>query len=161
MFKGNKKEFALAPEGPQQLVCVDVIDLGEQETAFGLKPKVRITFQTKALDPKSGKPYRVSEQLTNSLHEKAKLRKFLESWLGRKLTKDEVEVGFDEEKLLIGRNAFASIVHSAPNASGQVYANLGSIMPLPPGMPDIQAIDYDRVKDRPARDGQQQQAASY
>jgi hypothetical protein len=153
MFKGNKKEYSLCPAGAQQLVCVDVVDLGMQETQFGEKAKVRIVWQTAALDPKNGKPYRISGQYTNSLNEKATLRKTLESWLGRKLTLDEIENGFNPDTLLIGLNAFASIVHSAPNPQGGVFANIGSIMPIPPAMAKISAIEYDRVKDRKPKDG--------
>jgi hypothetical protein len=154
VFNGSsgKKDFDPCPEGPQQLVCVDVVDLGILPTQYGDKPKVRVVFYTADIDPITQKPYRVSGQYTNSLHEKAGLRKTLESWWGRKLTPEEADGNVDPEAL-IGKNAFASIVHSSTlGKNGKPYANLGSIMPLPKGMPELKVpADFVRTKDKPAK----------
>jgi hypothetical protein len=63
---------------------------------------------------------------TLSLHEKASLRKTIESWLGRKLTAKEEEEGYDP-------------IASAPKVTGQfsgtTYSNItfGDTVPLPYG----------------------------
>ena len=126
--------FNPAPEGPQQAVCVDVVDLGMEEEQRGedeakLKPKVRIMWHSVEVDPETKKPYAIVEKYTLSLHEKAKLRATLESWRGKKFTDEEAE-GFDLETLL-GVNAYISIVHN------KQWANISAIMPLPKGMPSI------------------------
>jgi hypothetical protein len=143
-LNGSGGSYSKCPEGPQQLVCVDVIDLGIVDGKFGPKPKVRLVFQTADVDETSGRPYRVSKQYSNSLNEKATLRKDIESWLGKKLTTDQARDGIDPEGL-IGMNAYGNIVHSEDGE----WANLNSLMPLPRGTAPITAIDYTRVKDRP------------
>ncbi|MHA1379626.1 MAG: hypothetical protein ACTSRG_14730 [Candidatus Helarchaeota archaeon] len=45
-----------------------------------------------------------------SLHAKATMRKFLESWRGKKFTKEELE-GFDLQKIL-GKPCQLQIIHS-------------------------------------------------
>jgi hypothetical protein len=154
-WKNSQKDYPICPEGPQQLVCVDVIDLGIKHNEQYQKDehKVRIVYQTAEADDRNV-PYRVSGQFTVSLHEKAKLRKTLESWFGRKLSKDEVEGQGIDPETLIGLNGFANIVHN-PGNNGKTYANVDSLMPLPKNLPKISARDYVRVKDRPAKPGQQ------
>lgn len=154
-FFSGKARFPLCPEGLQQLICCDFIDLGMKETEYGEKHKVRIVWQTADLEPKSGKPYRVSKQYTASLHEKATLRKDLEAWLKRKLTPQEADEGEFDPEQLIGINAMGMIVHSDDGK----YANIQAIMPLDKRYtPLTEVVDYVRVKDRPA-DGQAQKSA--
>lgn len=144
------KQWPTCPEGPQQVVCVDIIDLGLKQTDYGEKHKVRLVFQTKDLDEESGAPFQIGRQVTASLHEKATLSKMIESWTGKKLTDEDREVGVSED-LLLGANGYANVVHN--ENAGKTYANIDSIMPLPKGMAKIQAVAYIRAKDRPARDG--------
>ena len=145
--------FNPAPEGPQQAVCVDVVDLGMVEEQWGdnepqLKPKVRLMWHSIEIDPDTKKPYSIVEKYTLSLHEKAKLRAVLESWRGKKFTDEEAE-GFDLETLL-GVNAYLSIVHH------KGYGNISAIMPLPKGMPSIpitkgfvRKVDRDATPTKP------------
>ena len=145
--------FNPAPEGPQQAVCVDVVDLGMEEEQWGedepkLKEKVRIMWHSVEVDPETKKPYSIVEKYTLSLHEKAKLRATLESWRGKKFTDEEAE-GFDLETLL-GVNAYISIVHN------KQWANISAIMPLPKGMPPIpitkgfvRKVDRDATPTKP------------
>lgn len=136
--KRPNTSFTPAPEGPQQAVCVDVVDLGLVEQNFGsdegdatLKPMVRIVWHSAEIDPATGKPYTISNRYTLSLHEKANLRKHLESWRGRVFTEAELD-GFDLETV-IGANAYIQIVHKV-SGKGQTFANIASIMSLPKGM---------------------------
>jgi len=78
------------------------------------------------------------------LHEKSALRKDLESWRGKKFTRDE-EMGFDIERL-IGVNCLLNITHN--EVGDRTYANIVSIMPLAKGMRPITVREYVRKVDR-------------
>ena len=147
--KGEGRDFQPAPAGVHQAVCVDVVDLGMLDVTWQgqtkRQHKINVAWQI-AEDREDGKPFLVFKRYTLSLHEKAGLRKDLESWLGRKLTRDD-EHGFDVESM-IGKNCLLNITH---NDSGEkVYANVSSVNPLMKGMPPISARDYVRKVDRPA-----------
>lgn len=141
--------FRPCPTGSHAAVCCDVVDLGFVKTNYAGKEKsqhkVNIIWQVdEARD--DGKPYRVQKRYTLSLHEKAALRKDLESWRGRPFSEDELE-GFDLEDL-ISAPAMLSVIHNAQG--GSVFANVSAIMRLPRGMkpPEVDR-EYVRVIDRP------------
>lgn len=144
---GDGKTFTPAPAGLHQAVCVDVVDMGLLEVTYAGKTKkqhkVRIVWQLD-LDTDDLKPFTVQKRYTLSLHEKATLRKELESWRGRPFTDEEL-AGFDLEKLL-GANAQVNVQHTTKN--GETYANVISIVPLGRGMQKLTPRDYVRVKDR-------------
>ena len=146
---GHSQDFEPCPAGPQRLVCCDVVDLGMVDVLWQGKTKrqhkMQIRWQSEKTT-KDGKPALLVQRYTLSMHEKATLRKILESWRGRPFGSDEEAEAFDIEKV-IGANAYGNIMHSTKGDS--TYANLASIMPLPPGMPKLAVKDYDRVKDRP------------
>ena len=144
--------FTPCPAGTHISVCVDVVDLGLIKTEYGGKAKtqhkIRVVWQTGERRD-DGKPFYASKRYTLSLHEKAALRKDLESWRGRAFTSEELE-GWDVEAVL-GAAAMLSVIHAASN--GSVYANVASVMRPPKGMA-LPAIDntYVRVKDRKPED---------
>jgi hypothetical protein len=140
----NSKEFTPAPAGTHQAVCVDVVDLGVEETQWGKKHKVRIKWQIDE-DMESGKPFLVQKKYTASLHEKANLRHDLESWRGRAFTESEL-AQFDLENL-IGANCLVNIIHK-PGSKGGTFANIASIGQLVKGMPKMTSREYTRDKDR-------------
>jgi hypothetical protein len=138
--------FVPCPAGPHAAVCVDVIDLGKLPNSFkdgALVHKVRLVWQV-AEKKEDGKPYLVQKQYTASLHEKASLRKDLESWRGRAFTREEAG-GFDVEQL-IGAPCLINVQHV--DRAGSTYANVTSIMRLPKGMPQVTPAGYVRKKDR-------------
>jgi hypothetical protein len=146
----DSTNYTPAPEGVHQAVCVDVIDKGMVETkGFDGKPPkkkhmVSIAWQIDETRD-DGKRYLVYRRYTLSLNEKASLRKDLESWRGRKFTRDE-EMGFDVEKL-IGVNCMLNIQH---NVSGEkTYANVVSVMPLHKSLTSrkLDPLDYVRESD--------------
>jgi hypothetical protein len=145
---GDSATFTPAPEGVHQAVCVDVIDKGMVETkGFDGKPPrkkhmVSIAWQIDEVRD-DGKRFLVYRRYTLSLNEKASLRKDLESWRGRKFTRDE-EMGFDVEKL-IGVNCMLNIQH---NQSGEkTYANVVSVMPLHKSLASTKLAPLDYVRD--------------
>ena len=147
--KNNQREYTPAPEGLHQAVCVDVVDLGLEETKWGKKEKVRIAWQTEATysdeNTQKEKRFVVVSKYTLSLNEKATLRHHLEAWRGKKFTKEELR-GFDLE-VLIGANCQLQIIHNIAD-DGRTYANIQAVVPLGKGMTKLQPLEYTRVKDR-------------
>lgn len=146
---GESKSHTPAPSGLHQAVCVDAIDMGVLEVTYSGKTKkqhkIRLAWQIDELRD-DGKRFVVQKRYTCSLHEKATLRKELESWRGKPFTEDELRGGFDLEKLL-GVNCQINVQHVQAQ-SGETYANVVSIVPLGKGMTKIAALDYVRDKDR-------------
>ena len=99
-------------------------------------------------DRDDGKPFHVQKRYTLSLHEKAGLRKDLESWRGKPFSDTELQ-GFDVENLL-GVAAMLNIVHAV--VQGSTFANIASIMRLAKGMQAPTVRDYVRVCDRPTEE---------
>lgn len=145
---GGNPDFLPAPAGTHAAVCCDIIDLGVLKVNYGGKEKsqhkVRIVWQLAELRPSDGKPFQASKRYTNSLHEKASLRKDLESWRGRAFSEEELK-GFDLEKLL-SIPAFLNIIHAQKGSD--TYANVVGIMRLPKQMEAPQVRDYVRMCDR-------------
>lgn len=144
----SNRDFIPAPAGVHPAVCCDVVDLGVLEVTFGGKTKkqhkVRVVWQIEEVMA-DNKPYLVQKRYTLSLHEKAALRKDLESWRGRPFTPEELS-GFDLENL-IAAPALLNVVHN-PGREGGVFANIASIMKLPKGMTQLTVHDYIRVCER-------------
>jgi hypothetical protein len=137
-----------APAGTHAAVCVDVIDLGVIEVTYMNKThrqhKIVIAWQIdENLD--DGKPFLVRRRYTCSLHEKATLRRDLESWRGQGFTDKELQ-SFDLEAL-IGTPCLLNIIHETRN--GSIFANVAGVMKLPRGMTAPVPRDYTRVCDRP------------
>lgn len=140
-----RSTYTAAPEGLHAAVCVDVVNLGIVAGAYGTKHKVRIVWQLDAQDDEHGRRFDVARVYTLSLHERAALRKDLESWRGKKFTEVELD-GFDLEKL-IGVNAQVAVTHDLGD-DGTTYANVSTVVPPVKGAPKLQPRDYVRAKDR-------------
>lgn len=138
--------YTPAPEGLHLAVCVDVIDLGIVQTTWGDRHKVRLVWQIEEEDSQRLRRFECRKQYNLTLHEKATLRKDLESWRGRKFSDAELK-GFDLEKLL-GVNCQLQVVHDITD-EGSIFANVQAIVPAPKNTPKLLPMDYVRVKDRP------------
>jgi len=147
--------FVPCPSGTWSAVCCDVVDLGVLKVTFGGKDKqqhkIYISWQIEENMP-DGKPFLVSKRYTLSLHEKAGLRKDLESWRGKAFTDEECE-GFDVEKL-IGVPCFLNVLQE--KKGDDTYSNVKAIMRLPRGTPALAVRDYVRVVDREPQAGAEQ-----
>ena len=155
--EGSNKTYTPHPEGQFAARCIDVVDMGWQKTDYGPKYKVRVVFycgekeEREFEDGKKMMPLTISCFFTASLHEKAILRAFLESWRGKAFTSEEAQA-FDLEKML-GAVAFIQVTHHHAN-NGKTYANVKSIMKLPQGMtPPSVPADYERVCEREGWEG--------
>lgn len=154
---GGGEDFLPCPDGMHPAICVDVIDLGEEETPFldprtGQKkkaPKIKIVWQLHPLDEHGnvvlrvdGKPFRVNQFYTLSLGSKANLRKDLEAWRGKPFTDDDLKNGFDVE-VLIGVQCQLGILNKPGKKDPtKTYANVVSIAPKHRADPKI-VIDPD------------------
>lgn len=144
-------DFILAPSGQFQAVAAEILDLGYSEKTYkapdGTENKrnvheIQYVFQLNKVDTESGKRFEVrSRPMNTNLSDKATLRDFLRQWRGHDLLDTEkVAPGIDLE-MLVGKNCLISVIHN--KVGDKTYANIGSIMPLVEGMPEIQSLNYE------------------
>jgi len=139
----NGGEYIPHPEGVHDAVCVDVIDLGMEDTEWQglhkMKPKVRIVFETESLTPE-GKPMTIGKKFTASLNQKAKLNEFLGKWRGKPLAVGE---NIDLDKLL-GANC-RLVVSSIQDNDGKVFSVIDAVTKPTPGKKLVPSGSYDRA----------------
>ncbi len=127
-------DFEICPAGNYAARCYSMIDLGicAKGGAYpGESHQMRWAFELSETMA-DGKPFSISEKLTVSLHEKARLYQRLISWRGRAFTDEELE-GFDLKKVA-GAPCLINVVHTKSKDGAKTYANIASISPLPKGM---------------------------
>lgn len=141
-------DFKKVPEGTHQAVCDMVVDLGNQVTEYNgeksIKSQVFIRWQVPSMrvqyTDKDGNevegPMSIGKVYTNSLSEKANLRKDLQGWRNRAFTKDELK-GFDIRK--VAGTCCQIIVTHREGRNGNVYANVTGVAGWPGGLPRIEA----------------------
>lgn len=144
---GGESNFTnkIAPVGMHVARIYQIIDLGttEQGGQFGgKKRKVQIIFELPLemaiFDPEKGEqPYYVRGMYTLSMHEKATLRKDVQSMIGKSLTDDEAKK-FNIFTLL-GKECMVNVIHRT--SGDKTYANVQTITPLPKGMNCPDAIN--------------------
>ncbi len=154
-----KESFSKAPAGQYQAVCAEVVDLGFSDREYtnqqtGVKEtrtvhEIQYHFQLNKADAETGKRYEIrTKKLNLILSEKSNLRAFLTQWRGHDLTPEELRPpGVDVD--LTGRNALIQVIHT--QSGDKTYANIGSIMPLMEGMPEI-TTDEHYQKKQPSAD---------
>jgi hypothetical protein len=142
MITNVKLQFELAGEGDHRAVLADVVDLGKEETEYGVKDRVQFRWlvEQKGSD---GKPLMVRQRPHNkSMHEKANLRQDIKRLIG----KDPGD-SFDPETLL-GENAILNIEHYTKD--GRTYANVVMIRRPTTGDPVLKIPDgFERAKVMP------------
>lgn len=157
----NESTFTPAPEGQWRAVCCDVVDLGMVKTEWNgvtkNQHKIRVVFQIEEINPENNKPFLIQRRFTLSMHEKAALRQFLESWRGKAYTEDQAKDGIDVE-LMVGQNAVIQIAHA--QRGGSTWADILSIMKPMKGQEPLAVTDYVRVIDRPVDNGKAKAATA-
>jgi hypothetical protein len=149
------KPFQLPPAGVHSAVCVDVIDEGMKPNPYKNddgtpKPdqhKISLVWQINRL-MENGKRFSIRQWFTNSIYsgngKKSNLRGILDSW-GIVLSAEQnlgIEL-YDTEEV-IGRPCLLNIIYEQSKDGTKTYANVGSIMPLPDGMPVLRPENYVR-----------------
>ena len=127
------------PAGTFPARCYKIMHLGTSwdERLQKMQNKIRLDWElpteTKIFDPEKGEqPLSISKDYTLSMNEKSNLCKDLESWKGKKFTDPEAEA-FDITSVL-GNDCLINIAHKVSNSSGNVYAYVASVVPMPKGM---------------------------
>ena len=132
--------FELVPSGNHVARCYSMVEIGTVTDDYMGTPKslhkVRVSwelpFKKKVFDPSKGEqPFSIHKEYTLSMHEKSNLRHDLESWRGKGFSEAEAKA-FDITKLL-GKPCMLNIIHKTAN-SGNSYAQVSSITPIPEGM---------------------------
>lgn len=138
----NEKKREPIPDGVYQAVATGVIDLGTQFNEHFQKssrqvlfiweiPELLIKFEKNGLEVEA--PRVISKKYTASWHEKANLRKDLQSWRGRAFTEDEMQ-SFDISTV-VGKNCMLQIINTTKD--GKQYSNIASILPLYSGLKNV------------------------
>ncbi len=157
MPKAEKKgqdfpDREIADAGMHPSRCISVIDLGTQTEEFKgekkLMSKVLLTFElvdtAYVLNEEKGEqPFVLSITRTNSISEKATLRKDILNWRNKPFTPEEEENGFDIN-VLAGKPCILNVIHKAgKNKKGEpkTYANISSINPPMKGMTIKQPVN--------------------
>jgi hypothetical protein len=141
---GGSQTRQIAPEGAYPARCYQIIDKGTtfDEKWGNKKRKVQLLFELPSetavfSEDKGEQPFYVKGVFNLTMGEKASLRKFIESWIGKKLT-DAQAADFDITKLL-GHPGMINIAHNGKE--DRVYANIMGISPLPKGFACPPAIN--------------------
>lgn len=147
MVQATESKFTPHPEGQFPARCVDVINLGERLQTFGgkvsIKPKLALVFRT-GQRRDDGECYEIACEFTASLHEKAGLRAFMESWRGKTFTAADIASGVDLGKME-GAKALISVVHQV-SGTGRTYGKIQSVMRLPAGLEVPDTGTYKRAE---------------
>lgn len=138
--------FKPAPEGICKAVCVDVVEMDNVSTAYGIKDLVRIVWETDNLMD-DGRPFLASKRYSKTINIKSNLRKALRAWRGKDYTDEELD-NFDIEKV-IGASCQLNIVHEV-GKDGNTYANIDAIIKSKEKLEPTGR--YIRIKDRPEQE---------
>lgn len=125
-----KSNYTPTPAGQHLVRCIQIIDLGLQQTMYGVKDQLLITWELVNELMDDGRPFVTSRRYTKTISDKSRLKQDLESWRGCTFTEQEREE-FDPRTLL-GKSAMLNILHETKD--GKVYANIVSITPVPAGV---------------------------
>ena len=138
ILKQETNDYALHPEGgPYQAVVSEVRLLEDVETAFGIKNKVLLIFQTSELTKNhdesvtDDRPMTVASSVNATLSEKGRLMTFLSQQVPASELKELLASGeVDVEGRLKGTQWMLSVEHN--EANGRTYANITNAMKAPP-----------------------------
>lgn len=134
--KDSGGSFEAHPEGQYAAVCADVVNFGIRVEDFpGSEPrevaKAALVFVS-GQRQENGELTIVTVEMTLSMHEKANMRRFLESWRGKSYSAQQAEAGVPLHKLQ-GQAALMSI-EQITTKRGRLFAKVSSISPLPKDM---------------------------
>ena len=144
--KDNAKEFLPLSAGTHVARICGIIHIGTiTDNIKGTditRNRVFISFEVPSELQENGKPYTIGQEFTLSMNKQGNLLPFIESLLGKKLSKEECKEY--DVFTLIGHAGMINVIHSAPTSEGVVYANIKSVSPLPKGTvcPDVIVEPY-------------------
>jgi hypothetical protein len=131
---GDPGSFEVPPADNHAAVCVGLVNLGTQtKKGYQGAPdrdvhEIALFWELVDCRRKDGSNFVVGKSYTFSLHEKATLRKIVESWIGRKF-KDKEK--FDISTLL-GKSCLLGVIHEEKGE--RTYYKVDTVAKLPPKM---------------------------
>jgi len=137
--RGSSREPV--PAGTYPARCYKIIHfgtipdtyMGEQKMTNKIRLDWELPTEMRTFDPEKGEqPLSISKDYTLSMNEKANLCRDLESWRGKQFT-DEEAVDFDIASVA-GKECMINVAHKVSASSGNVYAYVASVSPMPKGM---------------------------
>lgn len=147
----------LPPDGAHKALCVAIVDLGQEETAYGLKPKVQVVWALGAVND-DGEHFLSMKKYTPVLNDKSNLSAMLKS------TKVKIETLSD----LVGTQC-TIMTQQEEAKNGKTYANISGMMSgkdfkitgkvaLPPWFADytedqIIMLDGVEIREKESSDG--------
>jgi hypothetical protein len=160
---GGGGDYTPPPTGVHPALCVDVVDLGMQKTPFKdektgepkIVHQIQIYWQLHPEDDEGnvlkrddGLPFLATKFYTLSLHEKANLRQDLDNWRGKPFTEEQLEEGFDVEKL-IGAQCQLTLVEKKKK-NGDTFVAVAGVAPKHRRDPEIDpSPDFKRQLEIP------------
>ncbi|MDF1573549.1 MAG: hypothetical protein P1P82_18240, partial [Bacteroidales bacterium] len=124
-----------APVGVYPARCYKIMHIGTVPNNYDgtMRNTIRIDWELptlmKVFDMDKGEqPLSISKDYTASFNEKSNLYNDLSSWLGDLSGVNEFEI-----EQILGRECYINIQHKTSKSSGNTYAFIAAIMPLPPG----------------------------
>lgn len=131
-------DFTPPPAGVFPAICYRFIDLGTQTSNFQgqikHQRKIMLSWEITDTDEKmdDGRPFTISQRFTWSMHEKAGLRKTLESWRGKAFEDSDFGEGGFDAKNLVGAPCMLSITRV--EKEGKTFSNISAVTKLPKGL---------------------------
>lgn len=128
-------DYQLPPAGNHMARCFRLVDVGTQQYEYnGTQKEARRLYISWELCHEldvDGKPFIISQRYTRSLHEKAALRRDLDSWRGRPFTQDELQ-SFNLVSI-IDKPCMLNVIHKT-STKGKDFADVASVAAFPKGM---------------------------
>lgn len=119
------------PTGTHKAMCVQIVDQGTKEGAYGTYYSYRFVFEVRDKQDPSN-PYLIAEQVILSLSPKAPLRKMLASWRGRDFNAQEISDYSKDIDLLfknvVGKGCMISVI--AVTKNDKTYHNVNAVLSL-------------------------------
>lgn len=130
----SQGDYTPPPAGTHAAICTRVIDLGSQDTNFGVKHQVMLMWELPEELMTDGRPFIVSQKYTWSMSEKATLRKHLESWRGVSFKESDFGEGGFDIKNILGVGCLLNIINEENKNTGKTYSKVTGVSKLPKSM---------------------------
>ena len=130
-------DYELIPPGTYPAICTRVVELGKQETNYGLRNQISLAFEPVGVETGDGQPFTVWRHgLTLSTAPKAAFTPILEALLGRPYRRDE-KLDLND---LVGMGCEITVEHQQGGDDGKrTFANIAAFEPWPKGVKRVRA----------------------
>ncbi len=145
---GGGGGFKQPKPGLQVARIYRIIDLGTQDDTYEGKPKRNrkmMVFWELGEKMEDGRPFSINKEYTVSLGEKSTLRKHMESWTSKTMTKEIVDT-FDPARMMLGKACQVNLVLKGEKV------RVDGILPLGAGQPKPEPVNPKTILDLEAFD---------